>query len=277
MPRTEQPSGYLQTADRALQVLGAFTSDSPSWGVTDLARALHLDKSQVQRLLATLAYRGFLVTDPATRRYQLGPTLVALGRLAEANDGVTRAVRDLLAPLAGRTGESAVLNVPDANRYRCAAAVDGPGPLRYTTVVGQLYPGHGGAGGHAIFAFLPEERVRGLFGATLERFSPTTPTTINELLTIHARVRERGLAVSEGEYDHRVEAVAAPVFAQATVLGAVSVIGARDSVHPHLDQVIGEVERTAEEMTAALAIDDPAPATDEGARHGTGPAHLAHR
>lgn len=276
MPR-EQPPGYLQTADRALQVLGAFTPTTPSWGVSELARALRLDKSQVQRLLATLAYRGFLVTDPVSRRYQLGPTLVALGRLAEANDGVTRAVRDLLAPLAGRTGESVVFNVPDANRYRCAAAVDGPGPLRYATIVGQLFPGHGGAGGHAIFAFLPEERVRGLFGTALERFSPTTPTTIDELLAIHADVRDQGLAVSDGEYDQRVEAVAAPVFAQATVLGAVSVIGARDSVHPHLDRIIAEVRRTAREMTAALAIDDQ-PATQEGPGHGTGPAQrLAHR
>lgn len=250
---TERPLGYLQTADRALQVLGAFTPEHQAWGVSELARELGLDKSQTQRLLATLAYRGFLVNDPDTRRYRLGPTLVALGRLAEQSEGVIRTVRDLLAPLAQRTGESVVFNVPDANRYRCAAAVDGPGPLRYTTVIGEPYPGHGGAGGHAIFAHFPEERVRSLFGETLERFTPTTPTTIDELLAIHAVVREQGFVTSDGEYDPRVEAVAAPVFARGSVIGAVAVIGARESVHSHLDEIVREVQRASKEISDALA------------------------
>lgn len=249
----DRPVGYLQTADRALQVLSAFTAASPTWGVSELARALDLDKSQVQRLLATMSTRGFTDFDPSTRRYRLGPALVGLGRLAEESDGTLTRVRDLLVPLAQRTGESVVYNVPDANRYRCAAAVDGPGPLRYTTIVGDLFPGHGGASGHAMFAHLPESRVRTLFGEGLERCTPTTPTTVEALLAIYAEVRRTGIAVSHGEYDSRVEAVAAPVFAQGTVTGAVSVIGPRESMRTHIEAIVPDLRRTADLVSAALS------------------------
>lgn len=276
MSASDRPVGYLQTADRALQVLGAFTAEHPTWGVSDLARALAMDKSQAQRLLATLAFRGFLVVDPSTRRYQLGPTLIGLGRLAEDSPGVTRSVRDMLAPLAARTGESAVFNVPEANRYRCAAAVDGPGPLRYATIVGQLFPGHGGAGGHAIFAYYPEARIRSLFDATLERHSPTTVTTIDELLDIYARVRAEGLAVSDGEYDPQVQAVAAPVFAQGAVIGSVTVIGARGSMRGHLDDIVDDVRGAAADISETLG--SPPFHERERTGHGTGQSRTtAHR
>jgi len=262
-PRTP---GYLQTVDRALRVLGAFSADTTSWGVSELARFLRLDKSGVQRSLATLALRGFLVADPVTRRYHLGPALIGLGRLAEESDATLAQLRGLLAPLAQRTGESVVYNVLDANRYRCAAAVDGPGPLRYTTAVGDLYPGHGGASGHAIFAFLAESRVRTLFGATLERYSPSTPTTLGELLAIYAEVRRTGIATSHGEYDARVTAVAAPVFARGVVTGAISVIGPRESMRNHLDAVVPPLRRTAEQISALLTGPPPGePHTTEGA------------
>ena len=64
-------SAVLQTADRALQVLLAFRS-RPEWGVSELARELGLDKSVTQRLLSTLARRGFVLADPESRRYRLG-------------------------------------------------------------------------------------------------------------------------------------------------------------------------------------------------------------
>jgi len=156
----------LLTVDRALQALEAFTRESPEWGVSELARAAGLDKSQVQRILATLSGRGFLAVDPLTRRYRLGPRLVALGRLAEQ----TSLARPLLSGLARRCQESAMFNEPDGAYYRCAAAVDGPGPLRYAPIVGERFPGYGGgASGDAIFAHLLPPHVRELFGDTAHR------------------------------------------------------------------------------------------------------------
>src|SRR5690606_6214634 len=105
--------------------------------------------------------------------------------------------------------------------YRVVAAVDGPGPLRYTSVVGDRYPGRGGgASGDVIFAFQSEEQLRLLFGADV----------LPELLPRYERIRADGWAVSYGEYDPRVTAVAAPVLTQGGVVGSVAVLGPREDV-----------------------------------------------
>ncbi|MBI0382297.1 helix-turn-helix domain-containing protein, partial [Streptomyces albiflaviniger] len=65
----------LQTADRVLNVLLSFDRERPEWGVTEIAEEFGLDKSVAQRLLAALAYRGFLVSDKRSRRYRLGPAV----------------------------------------------------------------------------------------------------------------------------------------------------------------------------------------------------------
>lgn len=254
MTQTVRTAGYLQTADRALEVLLAFTAQTPEWGVTDLSRHLGLDKSQVQRLMATLATRRFLQPIPETRRYRLGAALIPLGRLAEDNDALAAAARDLLGGLATRTGESALLVVPDGTRYRCTAAVDGPGPLRYATSIGRSYPGVGGASGHAIFAYYPDRRVEELFGT--KGFGADDGSggllTLAELKALYGGVRARGYAISQGEYDRRVAAVAAPIFGQGVVVGALSVIGPRESVTGALDAIAADVVEAARRATAAF-------------------------
>ncbi|MCP2334143.1 MULTISPECIES: IclR family transcriptional regulator [Actinoalloteichus] len=256
------PSGVLQTADRALLVLAAFTEREPEHGVSDLARRLDLDKSQVQRLMATLARRDFLVADPRTRRYRLGPALVGLGRLAERGDGISTVVRPILLDLSETTGESTVFNVADGGRYRCSVAVDQPGPFRYTSAVGQLFPGHGGASGHAIFAFYPEEEIPALFAPELEGATDATIGTRAELRRRYAEVRERGYAVSFGEHDARVVGVAAPVFAHGTVLGSVAVVGAAAHLRPQLDAIAERVVAAADALTQRFGSPPGAPQPD---------------
>lgn len=94
----------LQTADRALQVLLAFSHDREEWGVTDLAAEFGWDKSVAQRLLASLAHRGFLVSDAVTRRYRLGPAVWHMATAWERHGGMAGLVRPGLRELAAVSG-----------------------------------------------------------------------------------------------------------------------------------------------------------------------------
>ncbi|MBK1783814.1 IclR family transcriptional regulator [Prauserella cavernicola] len=245
----ENPAGPLRTVDRALVVLGAFTDERPERGVVELARELGLDKSQVQRMLATLAARGFLTVNANTRRYRLGPALLGLGRRAERSIGLDGAIPPTLHDLAHEFELSAVFNVPDGHHYRCAAAVDYPGPLRYSAAIGQLYPGHGGASGHAIFAQLPADHVRQLFTGHLTPMTRGSITSVDALLARHADVREQGVAVSEGEYHTQVMAVAAPVFVAGAVIGSLAIAGAADNMRDRAESIAATVRIRARELT----------------------------
>ncbi|MEA2526666.1 MAG: IclR family transcriptional regulator, acetate operon repressor, partial [Thermomicrobiales bacterium] len=82
--------GTVQSVQRALQLLSLFaphrTRLAPRrtlWTVSDLARATGLHKSVVARLMATMALDGFVVQDPATKAYRIGPQAFAVGSAYE--------------------------------------------------------------------------------------------------------------------------------------------------------------------------------------------------
>ncbi|MGW8379779.1 IclR family transcriptional regulator [Streptomyces sp. ODS28] len=253
MADAEAPKGALQSVDRALTALLSFTERRPEWGVSELAREHGWDKAVAQRLLTTLTARGFLMCDETSRRYRLGPSVSRLARVGEHSGVLPSLVRPLLARLLRETGESVVLNVPHGSGYRCAAAVDGTGPVRYTAIIGALMPGHAGASGHVIFAHYSEAELRQLFGASpLQRFNDHTITDFDALLERYARVREDGVSVSHGEYDEAVTAVSAPVFQAGSIAASLTVIGPAHRVSRAADGLRVTVRNAAAEATAAF-------------------------
>lgn len=253
------PAGYLQTLDRGLQVLLAFSADQRELGVSDVARRFGWDKAVAQRVLATLGHRGFLIVDERARRYRLGPALVALGQMAERAQALTRAGRPALARLMRACGESAVLSVPEGADYRCAAAVDGRGPISYTAIVGSSLPAYGGAAGHALFAFQPADEVDSLLGpGPFDRFSETTITDLAELHARYDQIRASGYAISDGEYDPDAAAVAAPVRVNGLVVASLAAIGPRHRVMSRLDAILPVVVAEAAALSSTLS--DPAAA-----------------
>lgn len=247
-------SGLLQTADRALQVLLSFSDQRPEWGVSELARELGLDKSVAQRLLATLANRGFVLADPETRRYRLGPAVSQLSRVAERSGALSLIARPVLAMLARETGESAVLNVAHGGSYRTVAAVDARGPLSYSAIVGHVMPGHAGCSGHALFAGQPVEEVRELFGPEpLTRYTPNTPTTYAELAQRWLEVRDTGVSVSDGEFDANVGAIAVPLLLSGATVASMTLIGPAERVISRIDDLTAPLRAAGTDLSNRLA------------------------
>ncbi len=101
-------------------------------------------------------------------------------------------------PIPGEKNLPAQWTIPILSR--CDAAVDGPGLIKYTAIVGTSLPGHGGAAGHAIFAFLPQDEVdETLRDVALERFTDNSLVTLAQRHTRYEKVRADGYAVSDGE------------------------------------------------------------------------------
>lgn len=248
-----QAPGVLQTVDRALLVLLTFTEQRPEWGVSELAREHGWDKAVVQRLLSTLTARAFLICDETSRRYRPGPALSRLARVGEHSGVLPSLARPILARLLRETGESIVLNVAHGGSYRCEAAVDGTGPVRYTAIIGAVMPGHAGASGHAIFAYHHESEIRQMYGSTgLSRFNDRTVTGLDALLERYTQVRADGYSISYGEYDEAVTAVAAPVFQGGRVAASLTVIGPSHRVERALAALPGLVREGAADITRAL-------------------------
>lgn len=221
------PPGLLQTVDRALLVLLGFDRTRRSWGVTEVAVEFGWDKSVAQRILATLAHRGLLISDPVTRRYQIGPAVLGLERAWQHSGSLRLLVQDVLDELSKTSGLTSVLAVPDIAHMRCACSAEGSaGRIRYYPLVGELYPAHAGATSKAYFAFLAEsDRHRVLAGRPMARFTDRTVTDETLLEEQLATIRRRGYAYTVGEYDTGVATVATPVMLRGEPVASLSLAG----------------------------------------------------
>ncbi|MFF8281858.1 IclR family transcriptional regulator [Streptomyces albus] len=244
----------LQTADRALQVLLAFTHDREEWGVTDLAAEFGWDKSVAQRLLASLAHRGFLVSDAVTRRYRLGPAVWHMATAWERHGGMAALVRPALRELAAVSGVTALFAVPDGAHLRCVDSADGThGPLRAYRLADELYPGHAGATSRAYFGMLtPGARAAVLYGRPMARFSELTVTDPARLEELMCRVPAEGYAYSEGEYDPATAGLAVPVLVRAQPVGSLTLVGPHEHLAGKQQELLVPLRTAAESLGELL-------------------------
>ncbi|MDQ4504054.1 IclR family transcriptional regulator [Sinomonas sp. ASV322] len=247
------PDGLLQTADRALQVLLCFDRERTEWGVTEIAEEFGFNKSIAQRLLATLAHRGFLIADADTRRYRIGPSAMAVGRAWERSGSLRTMVEPILRELSAKTGASAILAVPDNLHMRAVAAVDGSdGPLRMYPLVGELYPAHAGATSKAFYAYLPAQQRQLLFaGRPVARFTDRTVTEAGALEADFLQIRQQGYAATVGEYDSHVAAVAVLVSVRGEPYGSLSLAGPEESFD-HPEQHVPLLRHAAQQIERRL-------------------------
>ena len=90
------------------------TSSIPSGACNDICRQTGISKTTAYRMLRTLEWKGFVVFDPETERYHLGPAIIPGAYLSLSYVGFVRSTHPFLEDLAKATGETVELTVESA-------------------------------------------------------------------------------------------------------------------------------------------------------------------
>lgn len=214
----------VQSVERALAVLRSFSPETPKWSVTSLSDHLHLPKTIVTRLLATLEDARFVEQDTSDRSYYLGRRIYELaGSYANRNE-LIRISNAFLVQLVAQTGFTAQVSVLDGKEIVCLAASESSMVVRAVFYPGLRRPIHATASGKVLLSGLSDEAIRALLAD--EKLAPITSNTITdieELLKHLNTVRRQGYATNYGESIDGLIAIAAPVRNyQGQVIAAVS-------------------------------------------------------
>jgi IclR family acetate operon transcriptional repressor len=228
---SSQPRSGAQAVERALGVLRCVEAAEDfrdGVGITELAQRTSLTVSTTHRLARALTEAGLLLQDPRTERYQLGPTLVVLGRKAEQRLGYRQAL-PLLEELAAATGESINLGIRAGNEVRVVLDVVSRQPLRFSQAPGSQVPLHVSAMGKCLLAGSGDiddidDQITRL--GDLDQATHRTITDRDQLRAELELVRERGWALNDEERNPGVRAIAAPVLQPGgVVVAAVAIQG----------------------------------------------------
>ncbi|MFB0833843.1 IclR family transcriptional regulator [Arthrobacter halodurans] len=207
---TGRPPHLIGSVDHALTVL-LLLQERGELRVRDVARELGVAQSTAHRLLATLAWRGFVVQDRGGRTYRAGNVLVGIALASIKDLDVRRQARTHMQRLARELHETVNLIVLEHGGCRFIEGVEGDRMVRVTPRTGTLLPASSTSGGKVLLAELDDDRVRALFGDGLRTLTDRTIRTVDELLRELAAVRSRGFATNLGETEAGLHAVAVPV------------------------------------------------------------------
>lgn len=212
----------VRATETTLTLVEELMDRGPS-GVTDLADRLDLSKSTVHNHLMTLREHGYVVKTG--EEYRLGLKFLEVGGSTRKSTEFYQVAEPEVKALADETGELANLLVEEQGIGVYLCREKGEEAVDLDTYAGRRTRLHVTALGKAILANLPEERVQEIVEQRgLERETPQSVGTREELDDALADVRERGYAIDDGERLEGLRCVAAPVKGPAgAVRGAISV------------------------------------------------------
>lgn len=230
------------TAERVAALLLAFEDPGQAGGehsVAELARAVGRERSQVSRMLKSLARSGLVEQDPDRRTYRLGWNLRILSTGA-GNYPLVQATRPALQALVAKTGEVALLSVQEGNRCLTVLREESQNSLQAGGWVGRRSPMHCTASGRALMFDCDDDLIEALTADDLNipTSAPGAPKDLPSLLQRIEKERARGYSVASEEVEIGLTSVGAPVRDRlGHIIGVLNVSGPTSRIITRTDSI----------------------------------------
>lgn len=194
-----------QSVDRAADLLRLVVQAEAAPSYSDLVSASGLARSTVSRLLGALERGGLVERDGPG--YRGGRLFADYAARFDRVEELVRIAHVHLEDVAAATGETVNLAVPRGSRVVHVDQVDARFVIGSVSWVGIDVPSHCSALGKVLLAYQAVRRPAGRLEVRTER-SVATHAALEEELD---RTRARGYALTRGELEEGLDAIAVPV------------------------------------------------------------------
>lgn len=237
---------HVKSLSKGLRILSMFMTERPEITLKDIVRETGLPRPTAYRLARTLEDELYIVFNPATLHYHLGPAMIPALYLLKDHANLVRLLGKLLAELAETAGEHASLAVEvDTSAVVIDFASSSHNLFQPNLPIGRVQEGLGTAHRKVFAAFKKPEELAALLAAPQRALTAHTITDPGLLAQEMARTADEGLAFDIEEYWKGVCAVAAPVRDRSgMVVASVSLVVALERFSPERRRLLAEMVRT---------------------------------
>jgi IclR family acetate operon transcriptional repressor len=188
-------------------------AEAPAVGVSELGRMTGEPKSTVQRCLVTLHEAGWLapVEKAGHRKWRATSKLAELARRTDEFADLPALALPAMKKLCEKTRETIHLLRRDGDQVVLISKLDSPQTLRTVRSIGVRAALHVSSNGKAILAAMSSEALGRYIDRGLEPMTDRSITDGELLASDLEKTRRRGFALSDGELDPNVRAVAAAI------------------------------------------------------------------
>ncbi|MDP1907625.1 MAG: IclR family transcriptional regulator [Hyphomicrobium sp.] len=201
-----------QSLERGLDILEMIEAEGGDIGVREIARRLGLSPTIVQRLVSSLALRGYIEQNGETARARMGHRSLVLGASGERGFDYAVTARRELEHLAHVHQLNGFVSVLRGGRAIYLLAVQADGPVAIKVSPGSEMPVHSTSAGKVLLAALGDAGARKVLGnRKLAAITPHTITDPAAFIASRAKVRRQGFATVVEENIPGVLSIGAPI------------------------------------------------------------------
>lgn len=190
----------VRALKRGLEILNCFKEADYNLSLSDIANTTGLSTTTVSRLLNTLVEMNYLRKD-VSRRYSIGSNIIKFVELINHKPQFNSSALPILKNLRDIFDETVSIYIVENNMRVCIEAVDSHNSLKRTVPIGETLPLTRGAMGAVLLAWLPYIKRKKI----LQESSIITESKLSE-------IRKQGFCINDGEQEHGVFSIAAPIF-----------------------------------------------------------------
>ncbi|MCR5289170.1 MAG: IclR family transcriptional regulator [Treponema sp.] len=226
-----QEVGKVKSLQKALDILDCFTPKTPELGVSEIARMLNLNKSNVHNILSTFEMGGYLRKNPRSEKYMLGNKMIEFSYTIMSSYKYTNMVLPIIEELSSDLNTVVYFGIPHGKSvlYLFSAYPIGYAKnLPYRSILGEKAPFYCTAIGKALLQAMPEDEILSHLPPESEReaFTPNTLIKDKDIIDNIATAKQRGYAIDNIEHEPNVRCVGVPVLDRnMTLVGAISASG----------------------------------------------------
>lgn len=198
--------------ERYFQIVEIVASSHDGLTLTDITQLTGLPKPTAHRLVRTLVELGILASDDTWyKTFRIGSRMWRMLHLGVDRDKASAFSQLVVDDLAARFGETAYVVRLDRTGVLSIARSAPDQGHRLHVLPGDHLPAHAAASAKAILAYQDGSVLDAYLTEPLERLTPFTHTTLDEVLAEFEKVRQTGYAICDREIDENIMAYACPV------------------------------------------------------------------
>lgn len=216
----------IKSIKKTVDVLNCFIEKQPL-GVTEISEMLGTYKSNVHRILSTLAALDYLEQDKDSGKYYLGSGAFKLSRAVGNRFNFHNVAEKYARQLADETGEIVRIALPlDKEVYYLETVCPTGGHYSVGNMIAATDPMHCTSCGKAMMAYMTDDFLEQYFAAPVKACTEHTITDIAQMRCELKEVRRRGYAVDNEEAASNVKCVGTAILrSDKDVIGALSISG----------------------------------------------------
>lgn len=195
--------GGIQVIERAARILRTLKQDQSGLSLGQIAEAVDLPRSTVQRIVGALMSERLVTAGPRGRHIRLGPEIADIDERTRRD--AVESCRLILTELSQATGETADLSVLRGNAMIFLDQIPGVHRLLAVSSVGDAFPLTTTANGLACLALLSEDEARELARDEWSRWGVSPPA--DPFCDRLAQIRKTGLAYDLDEHTVGISAI----------------------------------------------------------------------